>query len=169
MSYGYCETCGRPVPRRELRVIYVESVRLSVCPSCYTRLSRRDVAREMEEVSRARQQRPVPGTERRPEERILEEYEVVPDYAERVRQARERLGLTQKALAEMVKESEGTIKRIESGRLVPTIALARKLESVLSVKLLEPAVDAEQARLPSPTKMRELTLGDVVSLKKREK
>ncbi len=170
MSYGYCEMCGRAVPRRELRVIYVESVRLSVCPPCYGRLSRRDVAREIEEeASRVRQQRPRERVEARPEERLLEEYEVVPDYAERVRQARERLGLTQKALADMVKESESTIKRIESGRLVPTIALARKLESVLSIRLLEPLADAGQARLPSPAKMKELTLGDVVSLKKRER
>ncbi|MEM2308634.1 MAG: TIGR00270 family protein, partial [Sulfolobales archaeon] len=60
-------------------------------------------------------------------------------------------------------------KRIESGRLVPTIVLARKLENALSIKLLEPVVEAAQARLPSPAKIKELTLGDVVSLKKREK
>lgn len=169
MSYGYCEMCGRPVLRREMKIIYVENVRLSVCQSCYTRLARGDIAREIEESAKAREERPRPRAERRPEERVIEEYEVVQDYADRIRQAREKLGLTQKALADMVKESENTIKRIESGRLVPTIALARKLESVLSIKLLEPVVEAAQARLPNPAKMRELTLGDVVSLKKREK
>lgn len=169
MSYGYCEMCGRPVPRREMKIIYVENVRLSVCQSCYTRLTRGDIAKEIEESTKPREQRPKPRAERRPEDKVIEEYEVVQDYADRIRQAREKLGLTQKALADMVKESENTIKRIESGRLAPTIPLARKLESVLSIKLLEPVVEAAQARLPNPAKMRELTLGDVVSLKKREK
>ncbi|MEM1892420.1 MAG: multiprotein bridging factor aMBF1 [Sulfolobales archaeon] len=161
--------CGRLVLRREMKVIYVENVKLSVCQSCYSRLARGDVAREIEEATKAQTRRPRVSSDKKPEERVLDEYEVVPDYADRVRQARERLGLTQKALADMVKESENTIKRIESGRLVPTIALARKLESVLSIKLLEPVVDSAQAQLPNPAKMKELTLGDVVSLKKREK
>ncbi|MEM1650615.1 MAG: multiprotein bridging factor aMBF1 [Sulfolobales archaeon] len=161
--------CGRLVLRREMKVIYVENVKLSVCQSCYSRLARGDVAREIEEATKAQTRRPRVSSDKKPEERVLDEYEVVPDYADRVRQAREKLGLTQKALADMVKESENTIKRIESGRLVPTIALARKLESVLSVKLLEPVVDSAQAQLPNPAKMKELTLGDVVSLKKREK
>ncbi|MEM4731390.1 MAG: multiprotein bridging factor aMBF1 [Sulfolobales archaeon] len=161
--------CGRLVLRREMKVIYVENVKLSVCQSCYSRLARGDVAREIEEATKAQTRRPRVSSDKKPEERVLDEYEVVPDYADRVRQARERLGLTQKALADMVKESENTIKRIESGRLVPTIALARKLESVLSIKLLEPVVDSAQAQLPNPAKMKELTLGDIVSLKKREK
>ncbi|MEM2208351.1 MAG: multiprotein bridging factor aMBF1 [Sulfolobales archaeon] len=169
MSYGYCEMCGRAVLRRELKVIYVENVRLSVCQSCYSRLTRGDIAKEIEEATKTQTRRPKVASERKPEERVLDEYEIVPDYADRVRRAREKLGLTQKALADMVKESENTIKRIESGRLVPTIVLARKLENALSIKLLEPVVEAAQARLPSPAKMKELTLGDVVSLKKREK
>lgn len=162
--------CGRSVLKRELKVMYVENVRLSVCSSCYSRLVRGDVAREIrEETAKTRPPRTSVKSVKKSEERVLEEYEVVPDYAERVKQARERLGLTQKALADMIKESENTIKRIESGRLVPTIALARRLEEVLSVKLLEPVVDAAETRLPNPAKMKELTLGDVVSLKKREK
>lgn len=174
MSYSYCEMCGRPTLRREMKVIFVENVKLTVCPSCYSRVVRSDVAREIKEVAAARRSpepaRPTTRPEPRSREReLLEEYEVVPDYAERIRQARERLGLTQKALADLVKESENTIKRIESGRLVPTIPLAKKLEEVLSIKLLEPIVDSPAAALPSPTKMREITLGDIVSIRKREK
>jgi len=155
-------------------VIFVESVKLSVCPSCYSRVVRSDVAKEIKEVTAAKGSPKSARASSKPELRsrereLFEEYEVVPDYAERVKQARERLGLTQKALADLVKESENTIKRIESGRLVPTIPLARKLEEVLSIKLLEPIVDSLAAALPSPTKMRELTLGDIVSIRKREK
>lgn len=153
-----------------MSVVYVENVRLSVCRLCYGKLVRRDIAKEIEvETSKARPAKPEPKTSKKPEERVLEEYEVVPDYANKIKEAREKLGLTQKALADMIRESENTIKRIESGRLVPTIALAKKLESVLSIKLLEPIVESAQTRLPNPAKVKELTLGDVVSLKKREK
>jgi len=170
VSYAYCEMCGRPAPKREMKVVYVESVRLTVCQSCYSRLVRGDIAKEIkEETSRVSTRVEKPRTERKPGDRVLEEYEVVPDFAERVRQAREKLGLTQKALADLVKESENTIKRIEAGRLVPTIELARRLENVLMVKLLEPVVDKAEAYIPSPSKVRDVTLGDVVVLKKREK
>lgn len=91
-------------------------------------------------------------------------YEVVSDYAERVRRARERLGWSQKMLAERVRESENVIRRIELGKLKPTIDLARRLERVLGIKLLEPVVEEPE------TSDRErggfhLTLGDIAEIR----
>jgi putative transcription factor len=97
----------------------------------------------------------------------VERYEVVDDYAERVRRARQRLGLTQKELAQRVKVSENVIKRIEAGTLVPTIDLARRLERVLGVKLLEPVVE-EETEVGSTKRGREefyLTLGDIAEIR----
>ena len=101
--------------------------------------------------------------------RLLESYEVVEDYAERIRRARMRLGWSQKVLAIKVRESENTIKRIEAGKLRPTIELARRLEEVLGIKLLEPAVDklisgGEGGRLPGLY----ATLGEIVNIRKKE-
>jgi putative transcription factor len=100
----------------------------------------------------------------------VERYEVVEDYAEKVRAARQRLGMTQRELALKVRVSENVIKRIEAGTLVPTIDLARRLERVLGVKLLEPVVDEEYAT-PSTGRSRGkreefyLTLGDIAEIR----
>lgn len=66
---------------------------------------------------------------------------IVENYGEIIRSARERMGWTRDVLAAMVGEKESTIRRIEAGQLEPTIDLARKLEKVLKVKLIEELTD----------------------------
>ncbi len=97
----------------------------------------------------------------------VERYEVVPNYAELIRRARERLGWTHRILAEKVRESERTIKRIEAGELVPTIDLARRLERVLGIKLLEPVVEEADEALASGGQRKRfyLTLGDIAEIR----
>jgi len=99
----------------------------------------------------------------------VERYEVVEDYAERVRTARQRLGMSQRELALKVRVSENVIKRIEAGTLVPTIDLARRLERVLGVKLLEPVVEEEYTSTTSRSRGRReefyLTLGDIAEIR----
>ncbi len=100
-------------------------------------------------------------------DKLAERYEVVPDYAERVRRARERLGMSQEELAIRVKERVNVIKRIEAGTLTPTVDLAKRLEKVLGIKLLEPVVEEELGA--QATRRRrgefELTLGDIVEIR----
>ncbi len=100
-------------------------------------------------------------------DRLAERYEVVPDYAERVRRARERLGMSQEELAIRVKERVNVIKRIEAGTLVPTVDLARRLEKVLGIKLLEPVVEEDFGVGGGGRRRRdfELTLGDIVEIR----
>ncbi|AEM38888.1 transcriptional regulator, XRE family [Pyrolobus fumarii 1A] len=102
-------------------------------------------------------------------DRLAERYEVVPDFAERVRRARERLGLSQEELAVRVKERVNVIKRIEAGTLVPTVDLARRLEKVLGIKLLEPVVEEDVELGVSGSRRKrsefELTLGDIVEIR----
>jgi len=112
------------------------------------------------------------ATPRRPRstqaDRLAERYEVVPDYAERVRRARERLGMSQEELAIRVKEKVNVIKRIEAGTLVPPVDLARRLEKVLGIKLLEPVVEEEPVAGGGGRRRRdefELTLGDIVEIR----
>lgn len=53
--------------------------------------------------------------------------------ANRIRQERERLGLTQAALAEVVGVSRKTINTVENGIFTPSALLALKLAKALSV------------------------------------
>lgn len=174
----YCEMCGKPMRKREANVVYVEGVRLVLCSSCHAKVARRAVASEVggaaKEIRKTEPSRVKPASQ--PSRRVgtaggklIEEYEVVPDYHERVRKAREVLGWTQKVLAEAVKESENVIKRIESGRLVPSLELARKLEKVLKIQLLEPIADTSVEAVKTPKRAdASLTIGDVMILRKKE-
>lgn len=99
--------------------------------------------------------------------KFRDELEVVEDYYRRVREAREALGWNKEILAERVKEKVSVIRRIEAGEMVPTIALARKLEHVLKIKLLEGV--PEYTPPPMKSKSSDLTLGDVAEIKFKKK
>jgi len=89
--------------------------------------------------------------------------EVVPDYDVKVKKAREEQGLTQEVLAKLVGEKLSVIKRIEMGKLKPSLDLARKLEKALKVRLVEEPKTAKPIQQPRPRL--ELTLGDVAVIK----
>jgi len=160
----YCEVCGREVERSQCRKVVVEGSILNVCPQCYARLVGQGKARPYVEE---RKQREVPRqVSRPPRPRVREEYDIVEDYAKRIKEARERLGWTQRALAEKVRESENTIKRIEAGRLKPGLDLARRLEKALGIKLLEPVVDESPSSTTGSSE--DLTIGDLIRLRRED-
>lgn len=67
------------------------------------------------------------------------EFEIDPDYNVIVRQARERMGLTQEALGRAINEKPSVISHVESKKLMPDPILARKLMHHLRVDLLVPS------------------------------
>ena len=95
-------------------------------------------------------------------------YSIVENYAELVREARERMGLTRSLLASIVGEKESTIRRIEDGSLEPTLDLARKLEKVLKVQLVVEEAEYESGYAEEREGSEyDLTFGDVVVFKKK--
>jgi len=108
-----------------------------------------------------------PKKKRKEKSLLAEEYEYVEDYGLLVRGARERMGLSQDELASLVKEKATIIKKIEQGEFHPPIELARRLEKVLKIRIVQEAVEERLTELPKPTKhVSGLTLGDI--LKKQE-
>ena len=71
------------------------------------------------------------------ESELIEEYNIV------IRQARERLGITQDELGNKVNEKPSTIRLVERGSLRPSDSLTRKLEHFLRIDLMAPAVDED--------------------------
>ena len=163
----YCELCGAPIKGRGHRVM-VEGVVMTVCGKCYIRLMSRGAARPAppeKNVQKTQRPRITRRPQKKPRRRDLyDRYEVVEDYAERIREARMRLGWSHAVLANRVGEKENVIRRIEAGRLVPTIDLARRLEKVLKIKLLEPVVE-EEASLTGRVEEYTLTLGDIARIR----
>ena len=62
---------------------------------------------------------------------------IVPNYSELIKDAREKLGITQGDLARELYERVYDLQDIEQGKKVPSFLLARKLERALRIKLID--------------------------------
>ncbi|HIH14726.1 MAG: hypothetical protein QT08_C0009G0077 [archaeon GW2011_AR17] len=92
---------------------------------------------------------------------------IVRDYAQRVRNAREKTGKTQEEVALDLAEKSSVLQKIESGHQEPTIKLARKLEQFFKIDLVQKEEktsdeDVESYRSSSTG----VTIGDVIKFKK---
>ncbi len=150
----YCELCGSPTGGRPYRAL-VDGVEMILCASCYLKLSRTGravlVSQKKPRKSLARP--------RRPRRLPLEAYDIVDDYYERIREAREARGWSTAVLAQKLRISESMLRKIEQGKLKPSIDLAKRMEKVLRIKLLEPLEDSEEYEYGGSTTV---TLGDIV-------
>jgi putative transcription factor len=90
--------------------------------------------------------------------------EVVPDYDGRIRQGRERQGLTQEELADQLNEKASLIRKLERGDVLPSDSVQRKLERALDVSLSEGGGGGD-ADWSGGTATGGTTLGDVVKRK----
>jgi len=159
----YCEMCGAPIRGRPYRAI-VDGVEMVLCASCYEKLVRSGRAQPVRErPARAYAPRPRQVTRRRVVS--MEFLDLVEDYPEIIRRAREAKGWDLKTLAQKLRISETMLRRIEQGKIKPPIDLAKRIERVLKVKILEPTELEEEYEAPPPGK---LTLGDVVIIRRDE-
>ena len=117
-----CEICGRSSD--VLYVVDLEGARMSVCERC---------SRGKSIVSKIGLEQETPtrtfAREEEPEE------EVVEGYGEKIRKAREALGIPMKVLAERINEKESNLIRVENERTLPTEKLVLKLERELNINL----------------------------------
>lgn len=114
----------------------------------------------------ARHRPPPPQSRPRAKTDIFEAVErigYVDGFGEVVRAGRERLGLTQEELANLVQERVSVIKKVESGSLKPPLSLARNLEKVLKVRIIKELSDEDIHITPPPSGKRGLTIGDLLS------
>ncbi|WP_229122881.1 multiprotein bridging factor aMBF1 [Halapricum desulfuricans] len=91
--------------------------------------------------------------------------EVVQDYDERIRSARESAGLSQEDLAKELNEKASLIRKLEHGETLPSDDVQRKLEQKLGIDLSEGAAPDEDTDWEGGSATGEYTLGDVVERK----
>lgn len=168
----FCEVCGREIVGKPARSL-VEGATLIVCRNCAALgkelpgFSDRPRPRTLPAASRLGS-KPRPPIESLP--RSIEESDLVDDYPRVIKQAREKMGLSQHELAFKAKEKLTVIQKIELEKMLPTMRLTRELEHVLRVKLLVPKEEVE-VPTPSPrlTSTAEATLGDVALVRQKSR
>ena len=155
----HCEICGREISWGYL--VEIEGARLVACADC----AERGV------IIRKVWDRPAESRKKRARSDQKEEKEIVlvQDYGRRIREGRERAGLTLEELAKRLHVREGYLHKVEEGELTPTDDLARKLEKVLHINLFE-EISEDEVDIPFTDEgSAGLTLGDVVKLSWRKK
>ena len=165
----YCEVCGSEIVGKPGRSL-VEGATLIVCRQCSS------LGKELPGFPERRpgvaRSASVPSHIRAPIETLpksVEESDLVEDYPQIVKEAREKLGLSQTDLAFKAKEKLTVIQKIELGKILPTMRLTKELEHILRVKLLAPRIELEISTVPvRQAGPRELTLGDIALVRHRE-
>lgn len=133
-----CEMCGKDVPF--IKTIKVEGTFLKACSDC-SKFGAELTKKEERTVS-------VPGvTEglerrlmRRREKDVFEsggELELVLDYPQRIRKARNAKSWKQEELAAKINEKKSVIMKLETGDIRPDEKLIAKLEKALNITLKE--------------------------------
>lgn len=167
-----CEMCGRE--SAWLESVRVEGTVLSVCKSC---------ARFGEPVKRtgaAKGAAPAPVPEVDMEARLMEvrkrmrekdiyeriKDELVDDYGDQIRAARQRMGLSQEELGKKINEKKSVIHKLERYDMRPDDALVKKLEKALSIRLRAPPPETHITHKGGSAP---LTLGDLIARAKEKR
>jgi putative transcription factor len=125
----YCEICGKAVSK--LYEVRIEGAKLSVCAKCGNK-------KEEELHSFAPQKRNQIRVKPMKNEMMAGEKdgpELLEDYGKRMREARDRMKIPLKVMAEMLNEKETYLRRVEAQETLPTNQLIAKLEKFLKIKL----------------------------------
>ncbi|HWQ64140.1 MAG TPA: multiprotein bridging factor aMBF1 [Methanospirillum sp.] len=161
-----CEMCGAE-SKGPLKRVRIEGAELSVCSNCAKYGTELPGAAKSPAAPASRAtgytQASVPQARRSRD--LFDQLggDLVEDYADQIRNARLKLGISQKDLALAMMEKELLIKKIEKGELIPEEDVRKKIEKELGIKLIEDSslesLDIHQSKMTT-------TMGDVIKIKK---
>jgi len=140
----FCEICGE---RKAVARVKLDGVEFAVCEGC----------------TRFGTVIPEPPA-KKPTEVREEKEDILPDYAQRIKKAREKKGLNLEGLARSIMEKKTVLAKVEAGRMLPDTKLVKKLEKFLGVTL-RGVVDGSPVE--SKGTHPPATLGDLAVVKKR--
>jgi len=156
-----CDLCGKT--EETLARALIEGVELDVCSSC-SKFGK--IIRTVSRPSPKEQHRQVMHRHVMQEQKEEKIEMIVENYSSVIKTKRESLGMTQKDFASRINEKESTVHKMETGHMEPPIDLARKLEKLLGVKLVEqPEENHERIK---KGKDGGFTLGDFIKVRKKQ-
>jgi putative transcription factor len=139
----YCEMCGKNVPKTQK--VLVEGTVLLLCDSCakFGKILDPPKSEAKPVIIERPQSRAVisyvPKQKRQPVKKATDQDDlfIAPEYAQIIREAREKLAWTQEDLAAKLLEKRNVLAKVERGELQPDMKLARKIERLLDIKIIE--------------------------------
>lgn len=96
------------------------------------------------------------------------QFEVVPDYALKIKKARNDKNLTQEQFAKKLHEKESLLRRIEAGKAEPGLDLAKRIEKAYNVNLLQKPDESIVNYKEYLKKSTGSSLGDIAFVKKKK-
>jgi putative transcription factor len=165
-----CEVCGRRINGKPFKVI-IEGAKLTVCSEC-SKLGKIYYEEPKQRVASPRlgtTPRPLIIQTKKPQApKVDTSLELVENFDLKIRQAREKLGLSHEELGKRISEKVSLLRKIETGKMTPDNRLATMLEHALKIKLIVPAKEEKvpQAKLARASG-RDLTLGDLIQMDKK--
>jgi len=154
-----CEICGKKLVEEPLKIKLDGSIMIT-CKECskFGKIQREPPKPKRPGAPRGSVTRRV----QRPREPAEEVVENVNDI---VREAREKKGWSREELGEKIYEKASVVTRIESGKMIPDLKLARKIEKLMNVVLVEKNDDVTADEV-GHSKIRGATIGDIARIKK---
>jgi len=159
-----CEVCGRQIFGNPFRTV-IEGANLTVCSQCSKLGSGVWEPKSKPRPKKIMLHQPIKTYSKR--KQIVTApvtLELIENVGLLVRQARVDLGISHEDLGRQIRERVSVLRKIESGKLVPDLALAEKLEHTLKIKLRVPPMDPK-AQLTASSKPQGTTLGDLIKIK----
>jgi len=164
-----CEVCGRKIHGNPIRA-EIEGAKLTVCIECskHGRIIREEEI-EFRQRTLKKPLTPIPFIQKKKpaQARVEITQEVVEGYDAKIRQAREKLGLSHEELGKKINEKASVLSKLETGKMAPNNLLVTKLEHALKIKLLVPIKEEEIPHGFPKSPNREPTLGDLIQLNKK--
>ena len=165
-----CEVCGRQIFGEPVRSV-IEGAKMVVCSKCAKLGSGSWEPKPQVRANRARRginRQPVQHfAKRKLSTTVPEEFEIVTDAGQQIRHARDQLNLSHEDLGRKIREKVSVLRKIESGKMVPDLVLAERLEHALKITLRVP-ISEPQVQSVSSSNPRGTTLGDLIQLKEKE-
>ncbi|WP_435332555.1 multiprotein bridging factor aMBF1 [Haloarchaeobius sp. TZWWS8] len=175
-----CEMCGADTSQP--KTVKVEGAELDVCDNCAgfgtevrtqqsssssTKYSTSSSSSSSSKASRASTSSgsSSSGGSRRRSDMFDDMEEIAQDYDSRIRNAREKKGISQEDLARELNEKASLVRKLERGDTLPSDRMQKKLEKHLGISLSAGSSGEDDKEWSSDSAGTTQTLGDVVKRK----
>jgi putative transcription factor len=165
-----CPICGGIIWGKGQRVL-LEGAKISVCSNC----AQHGVKIKPSSINNFKKRsqftvKTSPSKRKIYKTTETTEMEIIPEYAKKIRNVRNSLGLNQDQFSQKLNEKPSLLRRIEAGKAEPTLKLAKKIEEVYKIKLIKKGDSVETNARDSKymKKSAGSSLGDIAFIRKKE-